>query len=77
MELKVPRDVGLIQLEWRADHPTWAGMCQHNDIVGEAAVEMLLGLIHQDEKGIPLYPRATLIGSSWVNGMTVRARKSI
>ena len=76
MNLKVPRDVGLIQLEWREDHPKWSGMCQHNDIVGEAAVEMLLGLIHQDEVGVPLYPRATLIGSSWVNGTTVRARKS-
>jgi DNA-binding LacI/PurR family transcriptional regulator len=72
MDLEVPQDVALIQLEWREDHPEWAGMCQHNDIVGEAAVEMLLGLIHQDEVGIPLYPRATLIGSSWVNGKTVR-----
>lgn len=74
MDLKVPEDVGLIQLEWRDDHPDWAGMCQHNDIVGEAAVEMLLGMIHQDDAGIPLYPRATLIGSSWVNGTTVRGR---
>lgn len=75
MDLTVPGDVGLIQLEWRDDHPDWAGMCQHNDIVGEAAVEMLLGMIHQDEAGIPLYPRATLIGSSWVNGSTVLTRE--
>jgi len=47
-------------------------MCQHNDIVGEAAVEMLLGLIHHDEAGIPLYPRGTLIGSSWKEGATIR-----
>ena len=71
MDLKVPGDVGLIQLEWRTDHSHWAGMCQHNDIVGEAAVEMLLGLIHHDEVGIPLYPRAALIGSSWIDGRTV------
>ena len=75
MDLEVPADVGLIQLEWRTDHSNWAGMCQHNDIVGEAAVEMLLGMIHQDEVGIPLYPRATLIGSSWIDGSTIRHQK--
>ena len=75
MNLSIPRDVGLIQLEWRADHPRWAGMHQHNDIVGEAAVEMLLGLIHQGESGIPLFPKATLIGSSWIDGSTIRRKK--
>ncbi len=47
-------------------------MDQHNDIVGEAAVEMLIGMIHRGESGIPLFPRATLLGSNWVNGTTVR-----
>ena len=69
--VRVPGDVGLIQLEWRADHGDWAGMCQHNDIVGEAAVEMLIGMIHNNESGIPLFPRATLLGSTWVEGATV------
>jgi len=73
MDLKVPDDIGLIQLEWRDDHSHWAGMCQHNDIVGEAAVEMLISMIHHDETGIPLYPRATMIGSTWIEGMTVRS----
>lgn len=66
----VPRDVGLIQLEWRADSPDWAGMDQHNDVVGEAAVEMVVGMIHNQEIGIPAFPRATLVGSSWVGGIT-------
>jgi len=70
--LRVPEDIGLIQLEWREDHAHWAGMHQHNDIVGEAAVEMLIGMIHNNEFGIPTFPRATLIGSTWVDGKTVR-----
>lgn len=74
MNLSVPRDIGLIQLERRADHPDWAGMNQHNDIVGEAAVEMLLGMIHNGETGIPPFPRATMIGSSWTGGSTVLPR---
>ncbi|MEI8233540.1 MAG: LacI family DNA-binding transcriptional regulator [Verrucomicrobiota bacterium] len=68
-----PRDVGLIQLEWRRAHADWAGMDQHNDVVGEAAVEMVIGMIHRAESGVPLFPRATLLGSTWVEGSTVRA----
>lgn len=70
--LSVPGDLGLVQLEWRPDHADWAGLHQHNDIVGEAAVEMVIGMIHNNERGIPLFPRATLLGSTWVEGATVR-----
>ena len=69
---RVPQDVGVIQLEWRASHPEIAGMNQHNDAVGEAAVDMVVGQIHRNESGIPPYPRATLIGASWVDGQSVR-----
>ena len=47
-------------------------MNQHNDAVGEAAVDMVVGQIHRNESGIPPYPRATLIGASWVDGQSVR-----
>ncbi len=72
MKLRVPDDVGLIQLEWREDHPEWAGMNQHNDVVGEAAVEMVINMIHNHAPGLPDFPRATFIGSTWVDGQTVR-----
>jgi len=66
------RDVGMIQLEWRAQSPEWAGMNQHNDLVGEAAVEMVINLIQTTEPGIPEFPRATLLGNTWVDGKTTR-----
>jgi len=72
MKVSVPETVGLVQLEWRADHPEWAGMDQHNDITGEAAVEMVVSMIQNGERGMPLFPRATFIDSTWVNGKTVR-----
>jgi LacI family transcriptional regulator len=69
---RVPEDIGLIQLEWRESRPHWAGMNQHNDIASEAALDMLISMIHNREKGVPEFPRATLIGSSWVDGATVK-----
>lgn len=74
MGRRVPRDVGLIQLELRPDTPDWAGMDQHNDLTGEAAVDMLVELVHRQETGVPDFPRATLMGPSWVPGATVRKR---
>lgn len=71
--VSIPNEVGLIQLEHRKQHPDWAGMDQHNDICGEAAVDMVINLIYNGEKGFPEYPRATLIGSTWVNGTTVKS----
>jgi LacI family transcriptional regulator len=74
--LKVPRDLGLVQLERRRDQTDWAGMDQHNDLTGEAAVDLVIGLLHNHEIGIPAHPRATLIEASWVPGRTVRPRLS-
>jgi DNA-binding LacI/PurR family transcriptional regulator len=69
--VQAPRDVGLIQLERRKGCEDWAGMDQHNDLTGEAAVDMLVSLLHNNEAGVPMAPRATLIGGSWVDGTTV------
>jgi LacI family transcriptional regulator len=70
--VQAPRDFGLIQLELRRGCEDWAGMDQHNDLTGEAAIDMLVSLLHNNEAGVSRFPRATLIGGSWVNGDTVR-----
>lgn len=72
MGLSAPADIGLIQYEWRPDHGGWAGMNQRNDLVGAAAVDMLISMVHHSERGVPEHPRATMIGSHWVDGATVR-----
>lgn len=56
----------LIQYEWRDDAPDWPGLKQHNDLAGQAAVDMLVGMIHRGEKGPPPFPMATLISPTWV-----------
>ena len=69
--MRIPEDIGLIQLEWGAASPDIAGMHQHNDVAGEAAVDMVISQIHNNESGIPDFPRATLIGATWKHGKTV------
>jgi len=70
---QVPRDLGVIQLEWRAARPEIAGMNQHNDEAGAAAVDLLVNQIHHGETGVQDFPRATLIGATWVDGKTVQS----
>ena len=36
--LRVPDDLGMIQLEWREEEPHWAGMNQHNSAEGPKRV---------------------------------------
>lgn len=73
--IRAPRDVGIIQLEWRASHPHIAGMNQHNESTGAAAVDLLVDQIRHNEKGIPDFPRATLIGASWMDGASVMCQR--
>jgi LacI family transcriptional regulator len=71
--LNCPADIGLIQLERRRGCEDWAGMEQHNDLAGEAALDMLISQLHTGDIGLPSFPRATLIGASWTHGNTVRS----
>lgn len=74
--LRVPEDIGLVQLERRQHGEDWAGMDQHNDLVGEAGIDRLVAMMHRRETGTSVQLRATLISGSWVPGATVRAQPS-
>jgi LacI family transcriptional regulator len=71
---RIPDDIGVIQLEWRSSRPDIAGMNQHNLVAGEAAVDMVVSQIHNNEPGVQEFPRATLIGATWMDGATIRGR---
>jgi LacI family transcriptional regulator len=74
MGLRIPEDVGVVQLEWRESRPNITGMDQHNTVTGEAVVDMVINQIHNNERGIPQFPLSTLIGSSWMDGSSVRVQ---
>jgi hypothetical protein len=43
-------------------------MNQRNELAGQAAVDMLIGMLHRSEKGPPPFPQATLIDPAWTVG---------
>jgi len=75
MGWRIPDDIGFAQLERRPESPQLAGMDQHNDMAGEAAVDMVISQIHNNECGIPKFPRSSLIGATWTESESIVSRK--
>ena len=69
----VPRDVGLVELEDEPEQGS-SGVYYDPEIVGALAVEMLVGLMHRNEKGIPLHPHEVLLCGEWREGRTLPRR---
>jgi LacI family transcriptional regulator len=69
--LRVPEDIQVAVLD-RSENENFAGVDQHHDLAGAAAVDALLGAMYFGEMGIPAVSRAILIASTWVEGGSVR-----
>jgi len=79
--LRVPQDIGLVHLDLSAttygpsgmiEPLQWAGMRQNNELVGRAAVDMVIGQLHRNEYGVPPFQKGVLVSSTWTPGPTIR-----
>lgn len=68
-----PRDVGLVSLDWDDHTPDFAGVDQNTRTVGAAAVDIVMGQMRHNQRGIPAIPQTVLVDSVWRAGPTVRA----
>lgn len=72
--IRVPQDAGLISLDRNSGMPGWAGINQHQPLVGAAAVNLLVGRLHRNDAGLPKAPYCAVIPGTWEDGDTVRCR---
>lgn len=54
-----------VSLGWRADMPEVAGVDQQADVLGAAAVDLLVTQYQQNERGIPESPRIVMTEGVW------------
>lgn len=54
-------------------HPGISGIDQKLESVGAAAVDLIVGQLYRNEKGIPKEPKNVIISGEWIAGKTVRA----
>ncbi len=60
----VPRDVGVVSLEHRREMEC-TGLYYDPDKIGGLAVEMLVGLMHRNETGVPAVQHEVLLTGEW------------
>ncbi len=70
---RVPEDVGLAATSV-VDGYADAGIYQNSDEIGRAAVQMLISLIHHNQRGSPRVCRRVLVEGEWVDGKSLPSR---
>jgi LacI family transcriptional regulator len=76
MKLKDAAQVGFVHLARAQGETKFAGIDQRLDEVGVAAVDLLAGMVHQNDYGLPSVPKVVVIEGKWVDGETVREMRS-
>jgi LacI family transcriptional regulator len=69
--LRVPEQVGYCHPSWSDSNKRCAAVDQQPFVVGRAAIEMVVGQIHRNERGIPQHPTILEVQPSWVEGSTI------
>ena len=73
----VPEECGLVNLNVVDDIENWSGIRENHNLIGAAAVDLLIGQLSRNEIGIPRQPRKVLISGEWHEGGTLRAQPSL
>jgi hypothetical protein len=69
---EVGNDYAMAGLSVLDKQSEFAGIYQNNPMIGRTAVDILVGMMHRNERGVPEIPMRILIEGSWVDGKSVR-----
>lgn len=70
---RVPEDVGFVHLDRATERGNFAGIDQRPREIGAAALDMVVGRLHANQRGLPDTQRLLLIDGVWVDGPTIRS----
>jgi DNA-binding LacI/PurR family transcriptional regulator len=66
---KLPCDY--VHMQWTPESGDCAGIDQNFDLVGGAAVDALVGMIHRNERGVPDNPKTIMVEGTWREGASL------
>jgi LacI family transcriptional regulator len=72
---RVPQDIALVHLARDTAEVPCAGIDQNSELVGAAAVELVVGQLHRNERGLPAFAKCVMIEGRWVDGPTLVASR--
>lgn len=68
----IPGELGFASLDLTTSDTDVSGICENNLLIGKKAVDVLVGMIHRSERGVPDIPVTTLVEGKWHPGHTLR-----
>lgn len=71
---QVPGDIGLAFLEVTERTPGASGIDRGSERVGAAAIDLIVTMLHLNQRGIPSHDNALLIKGTWIEGSTLLVR---
>ena len=69
---RVPAEVGYFDIDLPPQDREMSGLNQRQDLIGAAAVDLIIEQLQRNELGIPAHPKQVLLESEWVQGRTIR-----
>ncbi|WPJ97419.1 LacI family DNA-binding transcriptional regulator [Coraliomargarita algicola] len=75
--IRIPKDLGLVHLDWHDALANIAGMRQNNRVVGSAGVDLVVGQLQKNEFGSQEFPKVVQIESVWIDGPSVKLQKPV
>jgi len=76
LQIAIPKKLGVVVLSHEVEGTGFAGLQQHQMLMGAWAVELLAARIANRDFGIPTDPRAELVEGEWVEGNSLRVAKA-
>jgi len=67
----------LVSLDRRTSDRGIAGIDQNYARIGGNAVDVMIGLLQRNERGLPNQPATVLSDGAWINGRSLRPRPNL
>lgn len=74
LDVRIPTEVALVHLDRRGVDRGLAGIDQDYARVGRHAVDLVIGMLHRNERGLPAQPSTVLCDGVWVGGRSLPRR---
>ncbi|MCE0497556.1 MAG: LacI family transcriptional regulator [Methylacidiphilales bacterium] len=75
MGYQIPQQIGFVSMDVDPRNNHISGLYQNDLMIGQKAVDQLVGMIQRGETGVPPLPICTLIESEWRDGKTLRKQE--
>jgi LacI family transcriptional regulator len=72
-----PLDIGLASLACSGLDDTCSGIWQNGRLIGATAVDNMINMLEQNERGLPPQPRIVMVVGVWNEGQTLRPAAAV